>query len=107
MSPNEKQEENLVIFLLCSKLLGIYLNLTLAALASCLNYFTSLQVVDIEGKGRGVVAARNFERDEFIVEYAGELVNITTAKQRESLYELDEQVGCYMYYFIYQNKQYW
>ena len=67
----------------------------------------SNQVIDIEGKGRGVVATKEFERVDFVVEYAGELVNITTAKQREELYEKDEQVGCYMYYFIHKNKQYW
>lgn len=63
--------------------------------------------MDIEGKGRGVIATKEFEKDDFVVEYAGELVNITTAKQREQLYEKDERVGCYMYYFTHKNKQYW
>ena len=66
-----------------------------------------LQVVDFDGKGRGVIATKTFERDDFVVEYAGELVNITTAKQREDLYQKDQAVGCYMYYFNHKNKQYW
>lgn len=65
-----------------------------------------LEVQEIEDKGRGVIAMRDFEKDEFVVEYAGELVNITTAKQRENLYERDQQVGCYMYYFMHKNRQY-
>jgi histone-lysine N-methyltransferase SETD8 len=63
--------------------------------------------VEIEGKGRGVIATKTFEKDEFVVEYAGELVNITTAKQREDLYDKDQEVGCYMYYFNHKNKSYW
>ncbi|KAK7088662.1 hypothetical protein V1264_022560 [Littorina saxatilis] len=65
-----------------------------------------LEVVEFEGKGRGVVATKSFEKDDFVVEYCGDLVNITTAKQREQLYERDEEVGCYMYYFNHKNKQY-
>ncbi|XP_076434605.1 N-lysine methyltransferase KMT5A-like [Babylonia areolata] len=65
-----------------------------------------LQVTEIEGKGRGVVATKEFHRDDFVVEYAGELVSITTARQREQLYEKDEEVGCYMYYFTHRNKHY-
>lgn len=61
----------------------------------------------IEGKGRGVVAARDFQKNEFVVEYAGDLVTIKSAKEREALYAKDESVGCYMYYFVYKNKQYW
>ena len=65
------------------------------------------QVISLEGKGRGVVASKVFEKDEFVVEYAGELINITTANQREDLYERDEKVGCYMYYFSHKGKHYW
>ena len=58
-------------------------------------------------KGRGVVTTRSFERNEFVVEYAGDLVNIEDANQREALYEKDLEAGCCMYYFTYRNKEYW
>lgn len=60
-----------------------------------------------EGKGRGVVAARKFQKGEFVVEYAGELITMEEAKKREAMYSQDENTGCYMYYFKYKNNQYW
>ncbi|KAM8962210.1 N-lysine methyltransferase KMT5A [Pelodytes ibericus] len=60
----------------------------------------------ISGKGRGVVATRDFQRGEFVVEYHGDLIEITDAKRREALYALDSSTGCYMYYFQYLNKTY-
>lgn len=60
-----------------------------------------------EGKGRGIVATRNFVRGEFVVEYAGELITIEEAKDREQLYAQDQNTGCYMYYFKHHNLQYW
>lgn len=65
-----------------------------------------LKVVDIEGKGRGVVATKPFKRGDFVVEYAGDLIDPDTAKNKEELYASNPDVGCYMYYFIYQNKKY-
>ena len=59
------------------------------------------------GKGRGVVATRNFSKGEFVVEYIGELVDQTTAKQREAKYAKDQNAGCYMYYFQHKNQQFW
>ena len=67
----------------------------------------AVQVVAVDGKGRGVVTTRTFEKDDFVVEYAGDLVSIVTAKQREDLYRRDRAVGCYMYYFQHWNKHYW
>ena len=65
-----------------------------------------IEVVILEGKGRGVIASRNFVKGEFIVEYAGDLVDETTAKQLEELYSLDCSKGCYMYYFSHMGKQF-
>uniref|UniRef100_T1G895 SET domain-containing protein n=1 Tax=Helobdella robusta TaxID=6412 RepID=T1G895_HELRO len=65
-----------------------------------------MQVKEIEGKGRGVVAARSFYRGEFIVEYAGDLIEILIARERESKYNLSSAFGCYMYYFKHNNKNY-
>jgi histone-lysine N-methyltransferase SETD8 len=59
-----------------------------------------------EGKGRGIVATREFVRGDFVVEYAGELISLDEAKKREALYSRDQNMGCYMYYFAYKNNQY-
>ncbi|KAM3867496.1 lysine methyltransferase 5Ab [Diretmus argenteus] len=65
-----------------------------------------MQVKHIEGKGRGVFAVRGFKKGEFVVEYHGDLLQITEAKKREAKYSEDPQTGCYMYYFQYQCKTY-
>ncbi|KAH8383320.1 hypothetical protein KR009_007988 [Drosophila setifemur] len=65
-----------------------------------------LQVRHFMGKGRGVVAERPFKRNEFVVEYVGDLISVTDASEREKRYALDENAGCYMYYFKHKNQQY-
>ncbi|KAM5193538.1 N-lysine methyltransferase KMT5A [Mantella aurantiaca] len=60
----------------------------------------------ITGKGRGVIATRDFCRGEYVVEYHGDLIEITDAKKREVAYAQDSSTGCYMYYFQYLNKTY-
>ncbi|KAM4827414.1 N-lysine methyltransferase KMT5A isoform 1-T1 [Thomomys bottae] len=60
----------------------------------------------IDGKGRGVIATRRFSRGDFVVEYHGDLIEITDAKKREALYAQDPSTGCYMYYFQYLSKTY-
>jgi len=65
-----------------------------------------LEVHNFEGKGRGIVATRHFSKGEFVVEYAGELIDMCEAKEREKSYAQDQNTGCYMYYFKYQNTQY-
>ena len=52
-------------------------------------------------------ALRNFAKGDFIVEYAGELIDIGTAKNREQEYSMDASKGCYMYYFKFKEKPYW
>ena len=54
-----------------------------------------------------MVAKRAFKRGEFVVEYAGDLIDVGMAKERESKYSLDLTTGCYMYYFKHKAKQYW
>lgn len=61
----------------------------------------------MEGKGRGIFAATGFNKAEFIVEYHGDLLELSEAKEREAKYALDPQKGCYMYYFQYHTKTYW
>ncbi|XP_013410514.1 N-lysine methyltransferase KMT5A-A [Lingula anatina] len=65
-----------------------------------------LKVVDFEGKGRGVVATKPFKRGDFVVEYAGDLIDIEEAKRRDAKYATDSKYGCYMYYFVFKNKKY-
>ena len=54
-----------------------------------------------------IQAARGFSKGEFVVEYAGPLIDIGTAKDLEATYSMDTSKGCYMYYFKHKGKQYW
>ncbi|XP_068560060.1 lysine methyltransferase 5Ab [Cebidichthys violaceus] len=65
-----------------------------------------MQIKHIEGKGRGIFAAKIFKKGEFVVEYHGDLLELAEAKIREAQYTQDPQKGCYMYYFQYQSKTY-
>ncbi|XP_053938004.1 N-lysine methyltransferase KMT5A [Cuculus canorus] len=60
----------------------------------------------IDGKGRGVIATKHFNRGDFVVEYHGDLIEITDARKREAVYAQDPSTGCYMYYFQYLSKTY-
>lgn len=64
------------------------------------------EIMEFLGKGRGVVANKTIQRGEFALEYHGDLISTEEAKQRERLYSKEENIGCYMYYFKYRNKQY-
>lgn len=66
-----------------------------------------LLVAEFPHKGRGIMAARRFERGEFVVEYIGDLIDMPEANRRELLYAKDENTGCYMYYFKHSDQQYW
>jgi len=65
-----------------------------------------VEVAFIENKGRGIKAVRDFAKGEFVVEYAGDLIDIGTAKDLEAKYSMDTSKGCYMYYFKHKGKQY-
>lgn len=65
-----------------------------------------LAIKEFKEKGRGVVAKRAFKKGTFVVEYAGELIDWNEAKRREEDYSKDSSVGCYMYYFVYNNTNY-
>ncbi|OAF70598.1 hypothetical protein A3Q56_01674 [Intoshia linei] len=66
----------------------------------------NLKVEHFDNKGRGIVSKVVFNRGDFIVEYAGELVTVKEAKKRESDYVKCDSFGCYMYYFKYSGKSY-
>lgn len=65
------------------------------------------QVTEFDNKGRGVTTVRPLRSGDFVLEYAGELIDHQEARLREQLYAADKSVGCYMYYFSCRNKQYW
>ncbi|CAH1129956.1 unnamed protein product [Ceutorhynchus assimilis] len=65
-----------------------------------------LEVRLFKDKGRGVVAAKDFCRGDFVVEYSGILMDTTEARQREEMYAQNENAGCYMYYFKHNGVQY-
>jgi len=65
-----------------------------------------LEVVEIPGKNRGVVPTKKLSKGDFVVEYAGELIEHSTAEERENRYAMDISKGCYMYYFKTNGKHY-
>ncbi|XP_035488807.1 N-lysine methyltransferase KMT5A-A isoform X4 [Scophthalmus maximus] len=65
-----------------------------------------MEVQHIEGKGRAVFATRCFQKGEYVVEYHGDLLQITDANMREAEYAQNPATGCYMYYFQYLCKTY-
>lgn len=66
-----------------------------------------MKVVDVEGKGKGVVSTRAFKRGELICEYSGERISLDEAKKREEKYNKDASIGCYMYYFKHNSSKFW
>ncbi|XP_055532978.1 histone-lysine N-methyltransferase PR-Set7 [Wyeomyia smithii] len=65
-----------------------------------------LKIAYFDGKGRGIVTTRPFMKGEFVVEYIGDFISVSEAKQREQIYAEDDNTGCYMYYFKHKNVQY-
>ena len=68
---------------------------------------SGLTVVEVKGKGRGVVSTRRFVKGDLICEYSGELISYEEAKTREEQYSKNESVGCYMYYFEHRGRKLW
>lgn len=66
---------------------------------------SGLKIKHFEGKGRGIVTTRPFIKGEFVVEYIGDLISVSEAKEREQIYAEDDSTGCYMYYFKHKNVQ--
>lgn len=66
-----------------------------------------LVVKTFPGKGRGVIAGRQFSKGEFVVEYIGDLIEQSEADRREEAYAADSALGCYMYYFRHKEQTWW
>ncbi|VDK89083.1 unnamed protein product [Onchocerca ochengi] len=65
-----------------------------------------LEIFECQEKGRGIRTLRNFQKNEFVVEYKGEIIDMRLARIRERQYAEDDSIGSFMYFFKYQNKQY-
>ncbi|CAH1099551.1 unnamed protein product [Psylliodes chrysocephalus] len=65
-----------------------------------------LEIRIFEGKGRGIVASKDFVKGDFVIEYSGDLIDPIEAKLREEQYSRDQNTGCYMYYFKHNGQQY-
>lgn len=56
----------------------------------------------------GIFATEHFKRSDFVVEYAGELINATEANYREYFYASRDPTGSsYMFYFRHNGKTWW
>lgn len=66
---------------------------------------SGLKIQTFDEKGRGIVTTRPFMKGEFVVEYIGDLITVSEAKEREQIYAEDDNTGCYMYYFKHKNVQ--
>ena len=57
--------------------------------------------------GKGVKATKKFCKGAFICEYAGELLTRKQALSREARYQIDKNIGSFLYFFKHDSKQYW
>lgn len=70
------------------------------------NEESGIKVKTFSNKGRGVVSTRPLSRNDFVVEYAGDLIDVEEASRREEIYSTDGSIGCYMYYFQSRGKRF-
>ena len=63
------------------------------------------KVNQINGKSRGVIATKLFDRHRFVVGYVGDLITAKKAKEREADYEKQKK-GVFLYFFSYMDKKY-
>ncbi|XGW15635.1 hypothetical protein V3C99_001242 [Haemonchus contortus] len=66
---------------------------------------TLVEVYMDEKKGRGIRAGKSFVKNEFVIEYKGDIMDYTSAKLREEEYAKDPSIGSYMYFFKYKSKR--
>ena len=68
------------------------------------------KVVEVPGKGKGVVATSNIGIDDFVCEYTGEILKFPEAKSREEKYIEESAQGDYqgyMFFFNHSGEKLW
>lgn len=78
------------------------------ALRDAIYNMTNETLVEIyldEKKGRGIRAGKSFVKNEFVIEYKGDIMDYNSAKLREQEYAKDPSIGSYMYFFKYKSKR--
>ena len=63
--------------------------------------------MEVEGKGRGIIAAQPFSAGDFLCEYAGDTIDEKEARKREKDYMKDSSTGSFMYYFTHKSTKLW
>jgi histone-lysine N-methyltransferase SETD8 len=63
-----------------------------------------LSVKMFPNKGRGVIADKSFVKDDFIVEYSGDLLTFKEWKIREKAYKENSEIGSYVVKFKHNDK---
>jgi [histone H4]-lysine20 N-methyltransferase SETD8 len=63
-----------------------------------------LEIRILPGKGRCLFATKSFNRGEFVVEYAGELLEMSETRFRERFYGLVTS-SSFMFYFAWKDKK--
>ncbi|CAD5215342.1 unnamed protein product [Bursaphelenchus okinawaensis] len=69
-------------------------------------YEDYLRIYETEEKGRGIKAGRRFKKDDFVVEYRGEILTAAEGKKREQEYAQNSLIGSYMYFFEHRNQRF-
>ncbi|UMM39118.1 hypothetical protein L5515_016311 [Caenorhabditis briggsae] len=64
-----------------------------------------LQVFHDADKGRCICSTVNFQKDEFVIEYKGEMMEYAEAKKAEDRYKENPTIGSYMYFFEHKGKR--
>ncbi|XP_043474354.1 histone-lysine N-methyltransferase PR-Set7-like [Leptopilina heterotoma] len=65
-----------------------------------------LAIKNFPGKGRGIITKRAFYKNEFIVEYIGDLIKEKLGYQREKYYEQNGNYGSYLFFFAHKDQRY-
>ena len=64
-----------------------------------------LEVITTATKGRGVITTIQRKKGDYLCNYVGELLTASEGKKKEK--EYDENTGCFMYFFKYNDQSYW
>ena len=65
-----------------------------------------MQITEIEGKGKGVVTTKPFQKNQVICEYKGKLLSHRLGIVKEQEYK-KKKVGNYLFFFTSNGKQFW